>query len=162
MQEVDYPDATLDLVQRFARELANGVWKSRVALDRMISAAIQDYDYNRLALIDKNLMRIAVYELENIPYIPPRVTINEAIEIAKRYSTTESGKFVNGVLGNVLKKSVKANFDQRNAPKDPDFDELERIYKAPVVEIEEVTVDADSEEGMAASRYGVWTNRAEG
>ena len=106
MQEVDYPEATLDLVQRFARELANGVWKSRVALDRMISAAIQDYDYNRLALIDKNLMRIAVYELENIPYSPPRVTINEAIEIAKRYSTTESGKFVNGVLGNVLKKSV--------------------------------------------------------
>ena len=84
MREVDYPEATLDLVQRFARELANGVWKSRVALDRMISAAIQDYDYNRLALIDKNLMRIAVYELENIPYIPPRVTINEAIEIAKR------------------------------------------------------------------------------
>lgn len=161
LAEVDYPEATLDLVQRFARELTNGVWKSRVSLDRMISIAIPDYDYNRLALIDKNIMRVAVYEFENIDYVPPAVTINEAIEISKKYSTGESGKFINGVLAKVLKSTKKAEYSQKNAPKDPDFEELERIYRAPAPQLIEETIEEDSETGKIVSRYGIWTNRGE-
>lgn len=106
-------------------------------------------------------MRVAVYEFENIDYIPPAVTINEAIEISKKYSTGESGKFINGVLGNVLKSTKKASYDQKTAPKDPDFEELERIYRAPAVVLEEETIEEDSETGKIVSRFGVWTNRGE-
>jgi hypothetical protein len=130
-------------------------------LDRLISAAISDYDYNRIALIDKNIMRVAVYELENVDYIPPAVTINEAIEISKKYSTGESSRFINGVLGSVLKTTKKADYNQKSAPKDPDFEEIERIYRAPAMEIDEETIEEDSETGKIVSRFGVWTNRGE-
>lgn len=153
---VEYPDATLDLVFRFARALANGSWKGRVALDRAISAAIPDYDFNRLAAIDRNVMRLALYELNEYLYIPPAVTINEAVEMAKKYSTAESGKFVNGVLGTLVTKTPKANYDPKTAPSDPDLGEAERIFRAPKIELEEETIDADSEQGKIVNRFG-WT-----
>lgn len=149
-------DATLDLMSRFARRLAEGTWKDRVKLDRAISAAIPDYDFSRLALVDRTVLRLALFELEEFDYIPPAVTLNEAIEMAKKYSTTESGKFVNGVLHTLLKQSKKANFNQKTAPRDPDLGEIEKIMKAPPPVIEEETVEADSEEGKIAKRYGVW------
>ena len=152
-------DATLELVFKFATSLAEGTWRGRVAIDRSISAAIPDYDFSRLALIDRSIMRLALYELENYPYIPPKVTISEAIEMAKKYSTTESGKFVNGVMDTLLRQSVKAEYNSKTAPVDPDLGEMEKISKTPVPVIEEETVQADSEEGKIASRYGVWKNR---
>ena len=152
-------EATQELVFKFATGLAEGTWRGRVAIDRTIAAAIPDYDFSRLALIDRSILRLALYELENYPYIPPIVTINEAIEMAKKYSTTESGKFVNGVLDTLLRKSVKANYNQKTAPIDPDLGEMEKISKNPVPVIEEETVQAESEEGKIASRYGVWKNR---
>lgn len=153
---VEYPDATLDLVFRFARALATGTWKGRVALDRAISASIPDYDFNRLAAVDRNVMRLALYELNEYPYIPPAVTINEAVEMAKKYSTAESGKFVNGVLGTLVKGTPKATYDPKTAPSDPDLGEAERIFRAPKVEIEEETIEADSEQGKLVNRFG-WT-----
>ena len=152
-------DATLELVFKFATSLAEGTWRGRVAIDRSISAAIPDYDFSRLALIDRSIMRLALYEFENYPYIPPKVTISEAIEMAKKYSTTESGKFVNGVMDTLLRQSVKAEYNSKTAPVDPDLGEMEKISKTPVPVIEEETVQADSEEGKIASRYGVWKNR---
>lgn len=159
MNGVDLSDATQELVFKFATALAEGTWRGRVALDRKISAAIPDYDFSRLALIDRSIMRLALFELENYPYIPPAVSLNEAIEMAKKYSTTESGKFVNGVLHTLLKQTSKADYDQKTAPVDPDLGEMEKISKNPVPVIEEETVQADSEEGKIASRYGVWKNR---
>lgn len=152
-------DPTLELVFKFATSLAEGTWRGRVAIDRMISAAIPDYEFSRLALIDRSILRLALFELQNYPYIPPAVTLNEAIEMAKKYSTTESGKFVNGVLHTLLGQTEKANYDQKTAPVDPDLGEMEKISKNPVAVIEEETVQADSEEGKIASRYGVWKNR---
>jgi transcription antitermination factor NusB len=160
-KEIDYPEATLDLVMRFARTIANGAWRGRVNLDRAISAAIPDYDYSRLAGVDRNVLRLALYELNEIPYIPPAVTLNEAIEMAKKYSTAESGKFVNGVLATLLQKSAKADYDAKNAPSDPDLGEAERIFYAPKPEIEEETVEESSPEGKIAKRYGVWQIRNE-
>lgn len=159
MDGVDLSDATQELVFKFATSLAEGTWRGRVAIDRMISAAIPDYDFSRLALIDRSIMRLALFELQNYPYIPPAVSLNEAIEMAKKYSTMESGKFVNGVLHTLLKQTDKANYDQKTAPVDPDLGEMEKISKTPVPVIEEETVQADSEEGKIASRYGVWKNR---
>jgi N utilization substance protein B len=150
---------TQELIFKFATSLAEGTWRGRVAIDRTISAAIPDYEFSRLALIDRSIMRLALFELQNYPYIPPKVTINEAIEMAKKYSTTESGKFVNGVMDTLLRQSDKAQYDQKTAPIDPDLGEMEKISKNPVIKIEEETVQADSEEGKFASRYGVWKNR---
>jgi transcription antitermination factor NusB len=155
-KDIDYPEATLDLVMRFARSLATGIWKNRVSLDKTISAAIPDYDYSRLAVVDKNVLRIGLYELRELPYIPPAVTLNEAIEMAKKYSTQDSGKFVNGVLANLIKDTPKANYDPKTAPKDPDLGEAERIFHAPKPVIEEETVEATSDEGKMATRFG-WT-----
>jgi N utilization substance protein B len=152
-------DATQELVFNFATSLAEGTWRGRVGIDRAISAAIPDYEFSRLALIDRSIMRLALFELQNYPYIPPAVTLNEAIELAKKYSTTESGKFVNGVLHTLLNQSEKANYNQKTAPIDPDLGEMEKISKTPAPVIEEETVQADSEEGKIASRYGVWKNR---
>ena len=156
---LELSDATQELVFKFATSLAEGTWRSRVTIDRMISAAIPDYDFSRLALIDRSIMRLALFELQTYPYIPPAVTLNEAIEMAKKYSTTESGKFVNGVLHTLLKQTDKADYDAKTAPIDPDLGEMEKISKTPAPVIEEETVQADSEEGKIASRYGVWNNR---
>ncbi len=161
LEEVELTDALLDLISRFARKLAEGTWQSRVALDRAISAAIPDYDFSRLALVDRTVLRLALYELKEIPYIPPAVTLNEAIEMAKKYSTTESGKFVNGVLHTLLQQTDKRDFDPKSAPNDPDLGEIEKIIKAPAPVIEEETVDADSEEGKIAKRWGVWKVKGE-
>ena len=156
---IDLSDGAQELVFKFATSLAEGTWRGRVALDRAISAAIPDYEFSRLALIDRSILRLGLFELQTYPYIPPAVTLNEAIEMAKKYSTTESGKFVNGVLHTLLKQTDKAHYNQKTAPSDPDLGEMEKISKTPAPKIVEETVQADSEEGKIASRYGVWKNR---
>jgi N utilization substance protein B len=160
-QGVKLSEASGALIAKFATELAEGIWRGRVQLDRAISAAIPDYDFSRLALVDRTILRLALYELQSYPYIPPAVTLNEAIEMAKKYSTAESGKFVNGVLHTLLKATEKANFDQKTAPKDPDLGEMEKISKTPDIVIEEETVEEDSEDGKIAKRYGVWKLKGE-
>lgn len=161
VKNVILSEATSALIFKFATDLANGTWRGRVQLDRAISAAIPDYDFSRLALVDRSIMRLALFELQEYPYIPPAVTLNEAIEMAKKYSTTESGKFVNGVLHTLLKQTDKANYDAATAPKDPDLGEIEKILRTPEPVIEEETVQAESEEGKIAKRYGVWKLKGE-
>jgi transcription antitermination factor NusB len=75
----------------YAMKLVRGVRGSLFRLDARIIPVLKDYDYNRLAVVDRNLLRIATFELLEEAAIPPAVTINEAIEIAKKYSTAESG-----------------------------------------------------------------------
>jgi N utilization substance protein B len=84
--------------------------------------------------------------------MPPAVSIDEAIEIAKKYSTAESGKFVNGVLGRLLKSSDKANWDPKTAPKEFREEVVREVVEEPVEE----TVDAESDEGKDARRFGQW------
>ena len=61
----------------------------------------QNYELSRISVVDRNVLRIAIYEMFHCPETPPVVAINEAIEIAKKYSTEESGRFVNGVLDQI-------------------------------------------------------------
>ena len=82
-----------------------------------------NYTVDRLTAVDRNVLRVATWELFHLAYIPPVVTINEAIEIAKKYATAESGRFVNGVLGTMLKRSPKRDYDPKTALRDPEFDE---------------------------------------
>jgi N utilization substance protein B len=75
----------------------------------LIKPKLKNWDAERVAIIDLILLKMGVAELLYFPTIPTKVTINEYIEIAKNYSTPQSGQFVNGVLDNLLKELVSAN-----------------------------------------------------
>ncbi len=78
--------------------LINQADSHREHIDDLIREKVEKWEFHRIALIDRLILRIAVAELLYFPDVPPKVTINEAIEIAKDYSTNKSGKFINGVL----------------------------------------------------------------
>ena len=85
----------------YAFVLVRGV-RSRVSdIDALLSAAAQHWTVHRMAVIDRNVLRLGIEELLQHPEVPPRVVMNEAIELAKRFSTAASGAFVNGVLDRV-------------------------------------------------------------
>jgi N utilization substance protein B len=91
--------------QKFATRLIHGVLEKQNEIDHKIEALSKHWDFNRIAPIDRNILRLAFYEMLFCDDIPPVVSINEAIEIAKKFSTEESGKFVNGFL-DVLRKDL--------------------------------------------------------
>ncbi len=82
----------------FSRELINRVVGNKKELDRQIKERVSNWEIDRIALMDKLLLRIGIVELLFFPDIPPKVSINEVIEIAKDYSTLNSGKFINGIF----------------------------------------------------------------
>lgn len=85
-----------------AKTLFLKVIEEREELDALIKGRVANWEFSRLAVIDKIVLRISICELLYFEDIPPKVSINEAIEIARRYSTEKSDKFVNGVLDSVL------------------------------------------------------------
>jgi transcription antitermination protein NusB len=85
----------------YAVELARGVEEHRDEIDALISKFADRWSIDRMPVIDRNLLRIAVYELGWRPEIPLGVAISEAVDLAKRYSTDDSGRFVNGMLGRI-------------------------------------------------------------
>jgi transcription antitermination factor NusB len=90
-------------VYLFARQLAQGAWAWRAEADRLVEQAAEHWNVGRMAILDRNVLRLAVYELSQCPDIPPRVALDQAIELAKRFSSAESGAFVNGILDRVLR-----------------------------------------------------------
>jgi transcription antitermination protein NusB len=88
--------------RRFSDKLIQGTIEHQHAIDETIRRNTQNYELARISVVDRNVLRVAIYEMLHCPEIPPVVSINEAIEIAKKYSTEESGRFVNGVLDQVL------------------------------------------------------------
>lgn len=87
-----------DEAERFALDLLRKTVENIETLDKEIAANIKNWDLKRLALIDKNILRLGLAELRFFPDIPKKVSIDEAIELAKLYGSSESGRFVNGVL----------------------------------------------------------------
>jgi len=85
----------------FAAALVRGTWERKALIDAKIEEIARNWQLHRMAVIDRNILRLATYELLFLDDIPPLVTINEAIEIAKKYSTKNSGPFVNGILDNI-------------------------------------------------------------
>jgi transcription antitermination protein NusB len=95
-------DIADDIDKAFARELIQKVIDNTADLDNRIMQRVTNWEMNRIALIDKILLRMGICELLHFPDIPPKVSINESIEIAKDYSTAGSAKFINGILDAVL------------------------------------------------------------
>ena len=88
----------------FARELTLGAWNTRQKADETIREAAVHWEVSRMAAVDRNILRLAIFELTERFDIPARVALDQAIELAKRFGTAESGAFVNGILDNVLRK----------------------------------------------------------
>ena len=87
--------------RRFCGALIAGAKEKQAEIDEIIRKNTQNYELSRISVVDRNVLRIALYEMFHCPETPPVVAINEAIEIAKKYSTEESGRFVNGVLDQI-------------------------------------------------------------
>jgi len=92
-------------VQSFARDLINGVIENIRDIDDTISATAEHWEIRRMAVVDRNILRLAAYELLYLDGVPPKVAINEAIDLAKKFSTAESGAFVNGILDKIRKNT---------------------------------------------------------
>lgn len=88
-------------VRAFARELIVGVLADRARIDVLIAGAADNWELSRLATVDRNILRLSVHELMARADIPAKVSINEAIELGKRYSTAQSGAFINGLLDRI-------------------------------------------------------------
>lgn len=88
-------------VRPFFMDLVQGVLTAMDKIDPMLETCSKNWKVSRMPVVDRNIMRIAAFELLERPDIPPSVTINEAVDIAKKYSTRESGSFVNGILDRI-------------------------------------------------------------
>jgi N utilization substance protein B len=94
-------------VRDFANDLLRGTLEKKTEIDAKITSLADNWDFARLAVVDRNILRLALYEMLFRTEIPPVVSINEAIEIAKKFSSAESGKFVNGLLDRVKKDLLR-------------------------------------------------------
>lgn len=94
-------------VKEFAGELVAGALDNMEKLDSTISACAANWTLKRMAVVDKNILRLAAYELLFRNDIPPKVTINEAVDIAKKFGDENSGKFVNGILDKIGKEAKR-------------------------------------------------------
>lgn len=94
-----------DTPREFFTNLVAGILQNKEALDTKIAAASQNWRFERMSLVDRNAMRIAVYEILFCDDIPPVVSINEAIEIVKKFGSDDSGAFINGILNSIWKDS---------------------------------------------------------
>ncbi len=112
---IDDPEIHADLglesplhpeVRRFAQALARGAWQHRDELDERLSRASEHWSLSRMTPVDRNILRLGLYELLYHPDTPPQVVLNEAVELAKRFGDANSPAFVNGVL-DALRRSLE-------------------------------------------------------
>jgi len=88
-------------IKPFFMDLVNGVMENRSQIDTLLNQYSKNWKITRMPVVDRNIMRIAIFEFLKHADIPPSVTINEAVEIGKKYGTRDSGSFINGVLDRI-------------------------------------------------------------
>jgi transcription antitermination protein NusB len=101
MPDLPPPSTEEAAVRLFADPLIRGTIEHRNECDELIKKHAKNWDLHRIAAVDRNVMRLAIYEMLHRDDIPPIVSINEAVDIAKKFSTQDSGKFVNGILDKI-------------------------------------------------------------
>ena len=114
--------------RKFAIRLIEGTFAHRDEVDQMIQEVAQNWNIARMAVVDRNVLRLATHELLHRNDIPPKVAINEAIELGKRYSTQNSGAFINGILDKIMnrtKKKARAASDSLDSDAAPGQEEKE-------------------------------------
>lgn len=90
-----------DAVRDFAERIVRGVWQNRESIDTVIVETAKNWSLERIAPIDRSILRAAIYEIQYCEDIPCKVTLNEAIELGKKFGCDKSGAFINGVLDSV-------------------------------------------------------------
>lgn len=148
LSQATFSDEAAAFVRKLIRTLDSKIEEVDGAIKPLLAA---NWDYERIAEIDRAILRIACAELLYFPDIPPKATINEAVDLAKRYGTEDSPRFVNGVLGNLLPLTPKADWKPVSGPEWPDE---EAPSEEPEVEI--------VEEGSERHRHlvaGTWRLR---
>ena len=110
---LDEQDAE-DEPREFARSLVHGTLEHKEEIDATIAEVTQNWAISRMAVIDRNVLRLAAHELLHRDDIPPKVSVNEAIEIGKRFSTTNSGAFINGILDKIMNQHRPAGADEQS------------------------------------------------
>ncbi|MBS1707398.1 MAG: transcription antitermination factor NusB [Armatimonadetes bacterium] len=138
---------------QFLRDLVQGVVSHVPELDGMVSRYLaRGWSVDRLAITDLLALRLATYEILYLPGMPPKVTITQAVELAKNFGGAESGRFVNGVLASVLAGSDKAEWDpSREEKRETIEDETTQV-------IEEVEEEAPE---TARFKVGAWTVKSD-
>ena len=96
-------DPTDPDVVEFARTLARGATVQQARIDELISDASINWKIRRMSLVDRNILRVAVFEFVALDDVPAMVSINEAIELGKRFGTSDSGSFINGILDRIAR-----------------------------------------------------------
>ena len=91
----------------FTKRIVLGVTEHRQEIDRLIEERSENWRLNRMTIIDRNILRIAIFELLYCGDIPPKVTLNEAIDLGKRYGSEESGSFINGILDRIQNEVIR-------------------------------------------------------
>ncbi|MCM8758020.1 MAG: transcription antitermination factor NusB [Candidatus Omnitrophica bacterium] len=94
-------------IKEFTDFLVKGVMENIKEIDKKISSYSQNWDLKRMAVVDRNILRLGSFEIIFCKDIPPKVSINEAVELAKRFSNQESAKFVNGILDKIKQGNPK-------------------------------------------------------
>jgi len=94
-------------VKEFTLVLVKGVTNNLSSIDSKISHCATNWELDRMAVVDRNILRLGAYEIIFCPDIPPKVSINEAVELAKKYSDSQAGKFVNGILDKIKSDQPK-------------------------------------------------------
>ena len=94
-------------VREFTTALVTGVMAHRQDIDVLIQASSMHWSLERIGLVERNILRFAIYELLYMPDIPPKVTMNEAVEVAKRYGAEEASVFVNGILDRITHDAAR-------------------------------------------------------
>ena len=111
-------------IAKQALGLLDGVLGSLEDLDARIADVVKHWKMDRIAPIDRSILRLALYEFHEASSVPPKVAINEAIELAKKYSTEQSGAFVNGVLDRIYHDLLEADMEKAEvSPARPDPEE---------------------------------------
>ena len=101
--------------RQFAEDVVRGTLAHREQIDEHLERLASDWSVERQAVVDRNILRMTTYEILFRPDTPVAAVINEAVELAKKYSTAESGRFVNGVLGALARSVPRGQIDQEPA-----------------------------------------------
>jgi transcription antitermination factor NusB len=107
LEKFFFESDTDNFIRKLASDWTKGTWENLKQCDEFITNSTIKWEFARLSPVDRSILRLSVYQLKFCPDIPPKVIINEAIELAKKFSTDKSPAFVNGVLDAILKKNNK-------------------------------------------------------
>jgi N utilization substance protein B len=114
--EIGAEVAELANIESFTRELVQGIQEKKELIDQSLVVYLTGWQVDRLSRVDRQILRLAVFELTYRHDVPPKVVVNEAIELAKHFGLEENGKFVNGVLGRMLREREENKVQEDDKP----------------------------------------------